>query len=259
MSVTYVSVEEAIASRGLRMVVVGGIPSPWSEAAKGILHVKRIPWKAVRLAYDNPALKEWTGHRNAPVAMYEDEPPRAGWADILLLAERLAPHPALLPADAAERAWVFGLSHEICGPQGLGWSRRLQLIEAGLRGQGGFEPKVAAYLGKRYGHTPEAGQAARDRVVQLLAMLTARLQAQHAAGSRYYVGETLTAADIYSATFLALLRPLPHDVCAMDPATRAAFSFADPATDAALSDALLGHREMMYREHLVLPLSLGTA
>lgn len=255
MGAAYVSAEEAIARPGLRMVVVSQIPSPWSEAAKGIFHVKGIPWTAVRLAYDSPALKEWAG-RNAPVAFYEDEPPRSGWAEILLLAERIAPSPSLLPSDPAERALAFGLAHEICGEQGLGWSRRLQLIEAGHRGAGGFHPKVAAYLGKKYGYSPGAGAAAAGRVVDLLSMLAARLRAQRAAGSDYYVGRSLTAVDIYSATVLALLRPFPEEVCAMDPATRAAFEFRDPATDAALDAILLEHRERVYREHLVLPLAL---
>jgi hypothetical protein len=56
--------------------------------------------------------------------MYNNERPRAGWAEILLLSERLAPNPSLLPKDAVDRALVFGLAHEICGEQGLAWSRR---------------------------------------------------------------------------------------------------------------------------------------
>jgi glutathione S-transferase len=256
MSLEFVSPEEAISRPGLRMVVVGHIPSPWSEAAKGIFHVKSIPWTAVRLAYDSQPLKDWAGQRSAPVAVYDDEPPRAGWAEILLLAERLAPSPSLLPADAADRALVFGLSHEICGEQGLGWSRRLQLVGAGLQEKGGFAPKVAAYIGKKYGYRPQAEVAATARVVDLLTMLAARLKAQHAAGSDYYVGGSMTAVDIYSATVLALLRPLPQEVCPMDPVTRAAFEFTEPATDAALNEVLLRHRDMMYRRHLELPLSL---
>jgi hypothetical protein len=39
MSFQYISVEEAIKRGGLRMVVVGGVPSPWGEAAKGFLHI----------------------------------------------------------------------------------------------------------------------------------------------------------------------------------------------------------------------------
>lgn len=37
MSFQYVSVQEAMKRGGLRMVVVGNVPSPWGEAAKGIL------------------------------------------------------------------------------------------------------------------------------------------------------------------------------------------------------------------------------
>ena len=40
MTFKYVSVEEAMQRGGLRMVVVGGVPSPWGEAAKAILHIK---------------------------------------------------------------------------------------------------------------------------------------------------------------------------------------------------------------------------
>lgn len=256
MHIAYASVEEAITAPGLRMVVVGGIPSPWSEAAKGIFRVKGIPWNAVRLAYDSKPLKEWAGQRNAPVAVYGDEPPRSGWAEILLLAERIAPAPPLLPADPADRALAFGLAHELVGEQGLAWSRRLQLVHAGLQGAGGFQPDVAAYIGRKYGYSPQAGAQAAQRVAGLLAMFAARLKAQRAAGSDYFLGAALTAVDIYAAAVLAMLRPLPHEVCAMDAGARAAFSFREPVTDAALDDVLLEHRDRMYERHLALPLSL---
>jgi glutathione S-transferase len=190
------------------------------------------------------------------VAIYDNERPRAGWAEILLLAERLAPSPSLLPKDPAERAWAFGLSHEICGEAGLGWSRRLQLIHAGLQNAGGFPEHIASYLGKKYGYSPEAGVASTLRVAELLRMLAARLKAQHEKGSRYYVGDTLTAVDVYSATFMALFRPLPHEQCAMAASTRAAFETRDARTEAALDPILFEHRDMMYAEYLELPLSL---
>ncbi len=256
MPFEYVSVEDAIERHGVRMVVVGNVPSPWGEAAKGILHIKGIEWVAVRLAYDSELLKTWSGQRNAPVVIYENERPRSGWAEILLLAERLVPHPSLLPADPADRALVFGLAHEICGEGGLGWSRRLQLVHAGLRNAGGFPERIAAYLAKKYGYSPEAGIAAGPRVADLLAMLIARLETQRRAGSRYYVGNSLTAVDVYSATFAAMFDPLPPEQCRMDLSTRAAFSVRDTHTDAALAPILFEHRDMMYKEYLELPLSL---
>lgn len=256
MPFQYVSVEEAIGRGGLRMVVVGSVPSPWGEAAKGILHIKGIEWVAVRLVYDNDALKTWAGQRSGPVAIYENERPRHGWAEILLLAERLAPAPSLLPADAADRAVVFGLCHELCGEAGLGWSRRLQLIHVGLNKAGGFPLPVAKYLAGKYGYTPEAGVAAGTRVAALVRMLAARLKAQRAAESPYYVGQSLTAVDVYGAAFAAMFRPLPNEQCAMDAGARAAFELSDAEIAPALDPILFEHRDMMYARHLELPLSL---
>src|SRR5436190_19812083 len=233
------------------MVVVGNVPSTWREAAKDNFRLKAIDWAAVRLVYDSEPLKQWAGQRSGPVAIFDNEPPRAGWSEILLLAERLAPTPSLLPADAAERAATFGLAYEICGEAGLGWSRRLQLIHAGLHTTGGFSERVSQYLGRKYGYSPAIGAAAGARVTALLRMLAARLNT-----NRYYLGDRLTAVDIYSATFMALFKPLPPEHCAMDAASRAAMETRDPATDAALDPVLLRHRDMMYAEHLELPLTL---
>ncbi len=207
------------------MVVVGDVPSPWGEAAKGFLHIKGIEWAAVRLVYDSEPLRDWAG-------------------------------PSLLPTDAAERALVFGLAHEICGEAGLGWSRRLQLVHAGLQNAGGFPARVARYLSKKYGYSPEAGAASGPRVTELLSMLGTRLKAQREAGSRYYVGDALTAVDVYSATFTAMFNPLPPEHCQMEASMREAFETRDAQIEAALDPILLEHRDMMYAEYLELPLSL---
>jgi glutathione S-transferase len=256
VSFQYVNVEEAIKRGGLRMVVVGGVPSPWGEAAKGILHIKGIEWVAVRLAYDSEALKNWAGQRSGPVAVYEQEPPRSGWAEILALAERLAPAPPLLPAKPDERALVESLSQEICSEGGLGWSRRLLMIHAGLQNAGGFPERVAKYLGKKYGYSPEAAAGSGAKVAATLGKMAGRLKAQRAAGSGYYVGNSLTALDVYSATFTAMFGALPQAQCAMDATTRAAFEKYDAQTEAALDPILFEHRDMMYAKHLELPLVL---
>lgn len=252
----FVAFEEARRRAGLRMVVVSGVPSPWGEAAKGILHVKKLPFAAVRLDTGNRALVEWIGQESAPVAMYEDEAPRGGWAEILLLAERLAPEPPLVPRDAETRALLFGLSHEICGEMGLGWCRRLDGVAAGLEGRGGFAKPIAQYLGPKYGYREGVGPEARRRVLELLGMLAARLHAQREQGSHTYLGNALSALDIYSATFMALFKPLPPEQCPMPEALRAAFETVDEETARALDPILLEHRDRIYAEHLALPLSL---
>lgn len=256
MAFEYISVEEAIPRRGLRMVVLSNVPSSWGEAAKGIFHIKRIEWSAVRLVYDSEALKAWAGQRSAPVAIYDDEPPRSGWAEILMLAERLAPEPSLLPITPLERARVVALGDKFCGERGLGWMRRLQAVHASLQKAGGFPERVAGYLGKKYGYDAAAADTYPARVRELLGAVSAELRVQTDAGKPYYLGDTLSAADVYSATLMALFKPLPQEVCRMDPAVRAAFEWLDPETAAALDPVLLAHRDMMYARHLELPLSL---
>lgn len=256
MSFSYVTAAEAIARHGLRMMVVGQVPSPWSEAAKGIFHLKRLDFAAVRLAYDDTALQAWAGQSSAPVVVFEREPPRSGWAEILMLAERLEPNPPLLPSDPLQRARALELADRLCGPGGLGWSRRLQLVHAGLNGKGGFSVRVAGYLGRKYGYDPASAEATDQRVRQLLNDFADVLRTQHAAGHAYYLGDAFSAVDIYAATVMGLFRPLPHDVCAMAPALRPALEWLDEATAAALDPALLAHRDLVYQRHLQLPLSL---
>jgi len=97
----YISVEEALGMSGLRVVLTPSGPAPWCEALKAILHVKRLSYIGVRQEAPGPnlALREWTAQTSAPVAIWNDERPRSTWIEQLYLAERLAPEPALIPAD----------------------------------------------------------------------------------------------------------------------------------------------------------------
>ena len=256
MPIEYIDFEEARDASGLRMVVVTGVPSPWGEAAKGIFHVKSIPWKAVALDQSNAAMAEWTGERGGPVAIYEDEAPRADWAQILLLAERLAPARPLIPVAPLERAEFFGLAHEICGEDGLGWARRLQGIDSGINGRPGFPLPIAKYLAGKYGYRVGETDRITARVVELLDMLCERLRRQKDRGSRFYLGDDLTALDIYSATFMALFTPLPAESCPLPDAMRPAFETMNESTANALDPCLLEHRDFVYQNYLELPLSI---
>jgi glutathione S-transferase len=235
---------------------VPGVPSPWGEAAKGILYMKKIPYVAVRLDPRNQDLLDWTRCASGPVALYEDEAPRSGWAEILVLAERIAPEPRLLPEHAQERAAAFGLAHEICGELGLGWMRRLQAVQAGLAGEGGFPRVVSQYLGDKYGYREETAADIEPRVIELLDMLARRLHAQRNAGHPHYFGAEPSVVDIYSATFMALFGPLPEAQCPMSDVMRASMGTLDEPTRRALDPILMEHRDFMYRDHLEVPLTL---
>ena len=256
----YVDIDTARNARGLRLVLTRGVPGPWSQAAKGIFWVKRVPHLRVaqEAGGENTALVEWTGSANAPVAVYDDEPPRSGWIDILRLAERVAPEPSLIPEDPHLRAMMFGYANELCGEQGFGWNRRLMMIDRmlprdgePLRGEG-----PAQTLGRRYGYSRDAAAKAPARVAAILRALSTRLRDQHAAGRPFFIGERLSALDIYWATFAALVEPLPSDLCPTPDYLRPFYVLGDPEVRSAADPLLLEHRDRIYREYLELPVRL---
>ncbi|MET0390487.1 MAG: hypothetical protein ABW321_31235 [Polyangiales bacterium] len=248
----FVDVETAKASTGVRVVLVKGIPSPWSQAAKAIFEIKQIEALGVWLTPGDAAVTGWTGVVNAPVVLYGDEPVRAHWADILALAERLAPTPALVPAALEQRLLAFGLCNEVMGQGGLLWNMRLSLVALSLAsgGKQGYTIPVAQYLGGRYGYTESAGRAAPARIVETLQLLAKQLQAS---GGPYYFGNQLTALDIYAAAALDTLQPLAAEQCPMHPRSRAALEARRDASEPA-PESLLAHRDMMHREHMPLPI-----
>ncbi len=247
----YVEVEAAIGLPGLRLVLSAGVPGPWGEAAKYILHVKRIPYTGVRQVggTESEALRRWTGQSNAPIAIYGDEAPRSGWAEILGLAERLAPEPALVPSEPELRVRMFGLAHEICGERGFGWERRLMLLSA--LGTGNDATRT---LARRYGFSEQSAASAPGRSAEILLLLSKQLRAQRAIGSPYFVGERLSALDLYWAAFALMVEPLADEHCRLHPRMRDAYALRDPAVRAAADEILLEHRDFIYRSHLVLPL-----
>ena len=254
MPIEYISTEDAISSEGLRMTVVSAVPSPWGEAAKGILHVKGLPWKAVRYNAMDKRQSDWTGYPNAPTLIYDDTAPLNGWRNILEFLETLPDTPALLPE--AERQSCLQLSELYCSQNGLGWHRRMQFIHAGLTGEGGFALPIAQYLGLKYGYSAGLMDNSTERLKAILNKLVACLKAQRETGSEYFIGESLTCVDIYNAAFMAFFGPLPDNQCPMHPKSRAVFEQVFPETDQAFDPILLAHRDYIYSRYLELPLSL---
>lgn len=243
---------------GMRLVLLEGLPSPWSQAAKGIFELKKIPYLHARATSDDPPglLREWTGQDSFPVAAWESEPPRSGWAEILLLAERIAPNPPLIPLDDIDRSLFFGLAHEICGEMGLGWCRRLVAIHEGLRANP--TSLFLQHLGRKYGYrSPEVVPPARSRVVSILRQLDSLLDVRQRSGEGFFFfGSQLTALDVYWAAFSNFIEPLPADLCPMPEALRPFFMASDEETRAAFTPTLRSHRDFIFHDHLGLPMDL---
>jgi glutathione S-transferase len=255
----YVNIEQAVTMSGLRVVLPAGIPGPWAEAVKGVLYVKKVPFIRVRHdRADYGPLIRWTAQSSSPVMVYNDERPRSVWNDQLLLAERLQANPPLVPSDLQDRVLMFGLSNELCGENGFGWSRRLMLIHSVITDPNTTEEARQGMLtfGSKYGYSAAAALAAPARAAQIIRVLADRQEAQRSRGSRFLVGSQLSALDIYWAVFAALIEPLPENLCPMPPEIRRRYNCDDPIVRAAITPQLLAHRDFIYHEYLELPVDL---
>lgn len=258
----YLSVAEAKQLSDLRLVVSVGGPFAFGQAAKSILEIKNIPYRAVSQlpGQSNQELYDWTGFRNAPVAIYNDESPKAEWPQILYLAERLNPLPRLIPKLSGDRALMFGLGHKICSKDGFAWCCRLILIQSMLAAPDDSPAMpLGQTLAERYGYSDAAAFdaaafAAPSRATEILAILAWQLEMQRGADSDYFVGNEISAVDIYWATFALMIAPLPESVCPIDADSRAAFEALGGMVEADQYPILIDHRDMIYRRHLKLPL-----
>lgn len=255
MTIDYLKPAEARDLPGLRLALTRDVPAPYSMSARAVLDLRGVPYVAVEQIGGgaNEDLVAWTRHRNAPVAVYGNEPPRTGWLEILNLAERLGQGPSLLPASIDDRIAMVGLTNELIGENGLIWNMRLLML--GLSG-----PERAARDAQRnpmyaeYGYSEAARDAAPAKIAAVLDRMSAQLQAQRAAGSRYLFGQTLSAGDVYWAYFSLILKTLPEDVCPMPGYLRKSYDLGSEAVGGC-DPALIEHRDFVFSNHLPLPMT----
>jgi hypothetical protein len=153
---------------------------------------------------------------------------------------------------------MFGLANELCGENGLGWARRLMIIHSSLTDPGASEgsKKGTRFLGAKYDYSEKSAEGAPARVAQILTTFNRQLEAQRKRGSRFLVGDHLTAVDLYWAAFAALIQPLPDNLCQMPPGFRKMYDCKDPVVNAASDPQLLAHRDFVYHEYLELPVDM---
>ncbi|HEX4452123.1 MAG TPA: glutathione S-transferase family protein [Kofleriaceae bacterium] len=256
----YVDLAAAKEATGTRIVVAGAVPSPWSQATKGMFRIAKLPAVVVRKMPGDREPAAWTGVDNVPVVLHGKEPARTSAVAIVALVARLAPDAGLVPHDPGERADVMGLVELFAGEDGLGWNGRLAMIHAGIVSDGarGFGQPVAGYLAKRYGYDPaeRSDVAARNHVRARVAAQLAHLEAR-LAGRDYFGGERPNAVDIYAATFLTPLFALGEADCPrILPMVRQGFAAAAEEFGALVPAALAALRARMFERHLAWPIEL---
>ena len=249
------SIPDLIAHPGLRIVIVRGVPSPWSQAARAIFEIKGLDYVvgAQLAGSENAELVAWSGQNSGPVVAYADEPPIHRYTDILLLAERLAPKPALLPEDPEERVWVVGLCHEVSGDEGIGWWARIAMFQPAMsddRSRSAISP-----VANKWRYSEERASRASGEVVTRLQFLAAQAKANRERGSRFLVGDRLTALDIHWAAMSVLLSALPEEIMPLPPALRPMFGISSwiPKVADALDPVLIEHRDYIIERYFKTP------
>ena len=245
----YVEPSAAREMEGLRLALTAHLPAPYSMSARAILDHHGVAYVPVLqvAAGANEDLVAWTGHRNAPVAVYNDETPRVGWLEILNLAERLGAGPSLIPADIDDRMTMVGLSNELLGEGGFIWN--LRLVMFGLGGpERAARERTRNPMYDQYGYSEKAAAVGLERARAVLERLTAQIAAQKKAGRRYIVGERLSAVDIYWAYFSQGVKTLPEDRCPMPAGMRKAYEIANGMLGNR-DLALVEHRDWVFAEH----------
>ena len=251
----YSSVAEVENQNGLRLVLTRGVPGPWSEAAKALFTLRKVPYAPVAQigGRDNPELLAWTRHRNAPVALYNDEAPRVRTMELIDLAERLGSGPSLVPTDRGRRMLMVGLINEIAGERGFAWNSRLLMLHAGVQAQGEQVIEKNPMFADYHYDSDSIDNAVKE-IEALLGDLTSHINSQQDKGSNYLIGDRLTAADVYWAYFSNMLQALPSEVNPMPDGLRASWGVLAGCI-AQYDKVLIEQRDHIFEKHLVLPLT----
>ena len=186
-----------------------GVQALYSEALKNICFIKKVPLiralhplmgKDKKTGKDRQdRLYELTSQRGLPTMFHDEEQPRNVWIEQLALAEKIGATDslALIPDSFKLRAEMFGLCAVVLAEDGIVWNMRILNDSP---------------LARKYGYSEAASSDALSKIAEGITLLDSRLEAQAELGSRYLVGDTLTAADIYWATMSMALVPAPPEI-----------------------------------------------
>ena len=146
-----------------------------------------------------------------------------------------------------QRAEVLGLCAVVLGEDGLVWNMRIL----------GDSP-----LARKYGYSEAASAAAPGKIADVLKMIDRRLEAQEQRGSRYLVGDAVSAIDVYWATFSISVLPAPTEIMPVTQQNKGMLKyFASngqiPAIADALSERMAAHQQYILTSYCETPAVLG--
>ena len=256
----FITLEEAASmEEGTRVTFAPGVQAMFSEALKNICFVKKVSLTRVlhpKMGVDKETgedrqakLYELTSQSSLPTMFHDKERPRNVWIEQLALAERIGAVDSLklIPDNFEHRVEMFGLCAVVLGEDGLTWNMRI-LIDSPL--------------GQKYGYSEEASSAAPGKIAEVIALIDSRLAAQEKNGSRYLVGDSLTAVDIYWATMSMTILPVPLEIMPKTQQNQGMLGFFEmnskiPEIADALTKRIQEHQQYILTTYCETPAVLG--
>ncbi len=256
----FITLEEAASMEvGTRVTFAPGVQAMFSEALKNICFVKKVSLTRVlhpKMGVDKETgedrqakLYELTSQSSLPTMFHDKERPRNVWIEQLALAERIGAVDSLklIPDNFEHRVEMFGLCAVVLGEDGLTWNMRI-LIDSPL--------------GQKYGYSEEASSAAPGKIAEVIALIDSRLAAQEKNGSRYLVGASLTAVDIYWATMSMTILPVPLEIMPKTQQNQGMLGFFEmnskiPEIADALTKRIQEHQQYILTTYCETPAVLG--
>ena len=260
ISPEFISLEEAAKmKKGTRITFIPGIQAIYAEALKNICFVKKIkitrvlhPFMGVdkKTGRDRQArLYELTSQTSLPTMFHDEERPRNVWIEQLALAEEIGSSDSinLIPDNFQERVDMFGLCAIVLGEDGLVWNMRI--LSDGP-------------LARKYGYSDDASSKSPSKMAEIIKLIDLQLKKQEEKGSKYLVGNKISAVDIYWSTISMTILPASLEIMPKTKQNEGMLFFFEanskiPEIKEVLSDRILSHRDYILKTYCETPAVLG--
>ena len=117
-------------------------------------------------------------------------------------------------------------------------------------------------MARKYGYSEQASAVALDKIVEIIRLIDNRLEDQEKVGSKYLVGNSISAADIYWSTMVMSTLPTPEEIMPRTEQNQGMLMWFEgnskiPAIKEVLSNRIQDHQHYILKNYCETPAILG--
>ena len=220
----FISLDEAAKMKeGTRITFVPGIQAIYAEALKNICYVKKI--KIIRVLHPFMGIDKNTG-KDRQARLYE-------------LTSQTSLPTMFHDEERPRNVWVEQL--------GLVWNMRI--LSDGP-------------LARKYGYSDDASSKAPSKMAEIVKVIDRQLEKQQERGSKYLIGDKISAVDIYWSTISMTILPASLEIMPKTKQNEGMLFFFEanskiPEIKEVLTDRILSHRDYILKTYCETPAVLG--